>query len=331
MCFYPPLAGFFGNDGNGYGCVNGQCSAVYDQYCNGVNGYWVPCGDVQLVSPAAAVISQQPVMRSPVVMPLSSPLLPPPPVPLLVRSSPLPPPPLPLPVAPSNSSNAADGRGVRAPPPPPVAGGASSNAAYTTNPSYTPAGDAASISSSTIVVAAVVVPVATVVVMTGIIAVMVVLLRRRRLQHQQQEEEASGQASTSSASGGAAAAAFVNVGAGPSKLYPEAPPNWAAPSHCLSPSAPNAPPYWLSAYPQPAPGLWPPPSAPPPPSNPAAASLPSGADLCVVCQDAPALVGFLHGSTVHRCVCAGCAERIGAAGRCPVCRAQVEKVLHVFV
>ena len=72
---------------------------------------------------------------------------------------------------------------------------------------------------------------------------------------------------------------------------------------------------------------------PPPTIIPAAAAAavpPAEGEVCVICQDAPALVGFLHGSTVHRCVCAPCADRIGVAGTCPVCRATVEKVLNVF-
>jgi hypothetical protein len=58
---------------------------------------------------------------------------------------------------------------------------------------------------------------------------------------------------------------------------------------------------------------------------------------CVVCLSEPRNAGLLHGSTVHRCVCRGCAHALlQAAGRgrraalCPVCRAPIERVLDIF-
>ncbi|MEW5298025.1 MAG: hypothetical protein WDW36_001189 [Sanguina aurantia] len=59
------------------------------------------------------------------------------------------------------------------------------------------------------------------------------------------------------------------------------------------------------------------------------------ADLCVLCRSGAVTVGLLHSltSTVHYCVCQGCAVA-GAAGAgypCPVCREIVDQAVHVFV
>ena len=55
---------------------------------------------------------------------------------------------------------------------------------------------------------------------------------------------------------------------------------------------------------------------------------------CVICCDAPAVSGFLHGSSMHVCVCKGCANeysRPRGPRTCPMCRAPIEHiVLDVF-
>ena len=40
--------------------------------------------------------------------------------------------------------------------------------------------------------------------------------------------------------------------------------------------------------------------------------------------------GYLHGNSVHRCVCLPCSSRIREGDPCPVCRQTVEKVLGVW-
>ncbi|KAG1662279.1 hypothetical protein FOA52_002168 [Chlamydomonas sp. UWO 241] len=51
------------------------------------------------------------------------------------------------------------------------------------------------------------------------------------------------------------------------------------------------------------------------------------AGCCVICLEAPRAAGFLHGDTVHRCVCRGCAPNIRVGDPCPLCRLSVERVL----
>jgi Zinc finger, C3HC4 type (RING finger) len=53
-------------------------------------------------------------------------------------------------------------------------------------------------------------------------------------------------------------------------------------------------------------------------------------NLCVVCQDAPAEAGLLHGTSVHRCLCKGCAcmyQRPDAPTTCPMCREAIQAVV----
>ncbi|GAX79195.1 hypothetical protein CEUSTIGMA_g6635.t1 [Chlamydomonas eustigma] len=52
--------------------------------------------------------------------------------------------------------------------------------------------------------------------------------------------------------------------------------------------------------------------------------------VCVICMDAPMTAGFLHGKTVHKCVCTGCSKGIRPGNLCPMCRVPVEAVLEVF-
>lgn len=55
-------------------------------------------------------------------------------------------------------------------------------------------------------------------------------------------------------------------------------------------------------------------------------------NLCVVCLDKPKTCGFVHGTSMHRCVCQDCATRLQQSGDglCPVCRQKVEHVITDF-
>ncbi|KAG1669396.1 hypothetical protein FOA52_004047 [Chlamydomonas sp. UWO 241] len=74
------------------------------------------------------------------------------------------------------------------------------------------------------------------------------------------------------------------------------------------------------------------PSAPPASSADfKAASAPPVDDVqCVICLSAPREAGFLHGATVHRCVCRACSQLISVGRPCPLCRQPVERVLGIF-
>lgn len=55
-------------------------------------------------------------------------------------------------------------------------------------------------------------------------------------------------------------------------------------------------------------------------------------NLCVVCLDKPKCCGFVHGTSMHRCVCQDCAKRLQESGDglCPVCRQKIEHVITDF-
>ncbi|CAD7704820.1 unnamed protein product [Ostreobium quekettii] len=55
-------------------------------------------------------------------------------------------------------------------------------------------------------------------------------------------------------------------------------------------------------------------------------------DICVICLDGPKEAGFVHGDSVHRCVCNACADNMMRQQHrsCPVCRQNIEKVLKKF-
>lgn len=65
------------------------------------------------------------------------------------------------------------------------------------------------------------------------------------------------------------------------------------------------------------------------PNAAAAATQADDADCCVVCLDRPKQYGFFHGSTVHRCCCKTCAQKVwrSRAQQCPICRRKIEKVV----
>ncbi len=54
------------------------------------------------------------------------------------------------------------------------------------------------------------------------------------------------------------------------------------------------------------------------------------ADMCIICLSEPREVGFLHGDSVHRCVCRGCSAHVAVGAPCPLCRRPVERVLGVY-
>jgi len=55
-------------------------------------------------------------------------------------------------------------------------------------------------------------------------------------------------------------------------------------------------------------------------------------NLCVVCLDKPKCCGFVHGTSMHRCVCQDCAKTLQESGDglCPVCRQKIEHVITDF-
>uniref|UniRef100_A0A7S0RGQ1 RING-type domain-containing protein n=1 Tax=Chlamydomonas leiostraca TaxID=1034604 RepID=A0A7S0RGQ1_9CHLO len=77
------------------------------------------------------------------------------------------------------------------------------------------------------------------------------------------------------------------------------------------------------------------PTAPPLATSPsltaaAAASAREDEQLCVICLSAKKEAGFLHGTTVHMCVCRDCCKMIRPGGACPLCRQPVERVIEVY-
>lgn len=55
-------------------------------------------------------------------------------------------------------------------------------------------------------------------------------------------------------------------------------------------------------------------------------------DTCVICLAAPKEAGFVHGDSVHRCVCKECAAEVmqQEPRSCPICRQKIETVLTGF-
>lgn len=52
---------------------------------------------------------------------------------------------------------------------------------------------------------------------------------------------------------------------------------------------------------------------------------------CVICMDRVAAFGFLHGESVHQCVCSECADRVMSSTRkCPLCREPALQKLRVY-
>ncbi len=50
----------------------------------------------------------------------------------------------------------------------------------------------------------------------------------------------------------------------------------------------------------------------------------------MICQDAVAVAGFLHGDSLHRCVCQECAALYRAPGApktCPLCNQRIVQVV----
>lgn len=53
-------------------------------------------------------------------------------------------------------------------------------------------------------------------------------------------------------------------------------------------------------------------------------------DLCVICLVEAREVGFLHGASVHKCVCRDCASLIQPNSPCPMCRQPIERIIGVY-
>lgn len=58
----------------------------------------------------------------------------------------------------------------------------------------------------------------------------------------------------------------------------------------------------------------------------------SDEESCVICLDAPKEAGFIHGDSVHRCVCVACAADVmhQKEKECPICRKRIERVINQF-
>ncbi|GAB4823109.1 hypothetical protein N2152v2_010155 [Parachlorella kessleri] len=66
-----------------------------------------------------------------------------------------------------------------------------------------------------------------------------------------------------------------------------------------------------------------------------AGQAPAGEDdsnVCVICMEEDATAGFLHGDSVHRCLCKGCAEFMKERRQlnCPMCRAPATAIINVY-
>lgn len=100
------------------------------------------------------------------------------------------------------------------------------------------------------------------------------------------------------------------------------------------PSAPPLPePYSQPILPTPAPA----PAEPETKEKPVAAAAVIHEDIddddaCVVCMSAPKEAGFVHGDSVHRCVCKECAAEVMRQEPrcCPICRQRIDTVLTGF-
>jgi hypothetical protein len=53
-------------------------------------------------------------------------------------------------------------------------------------------------------------------------------------------------------------------------------------------------------------------------------------DLCVICLVEAREVGFLHGASVHKCVCRECASLMQPHAPCPMCRQPIERIIGVY-
>lgn len=51
---------------------------------------------------------------------------------------------------------------------------------------------------------------------------------------------------------------------------------------------------------------------------------------CVICLSAPREAGYLHGASLHLCVCRDCCKSVRPGAPCPLCRQPVERVIDVF-
>lgn len=73
--------------------------------------------------------------------------------------------------------------------------------------------------------------------------------------------------------------------------------------------------------------------APPAPQAPPQAPQPDDDSLCIICMDAEAVAGVLHGESVHKCLCKECAQTLKDARtqNCPMCRERIDGfVMHVY-
>eukprot|EP00798_Chlamydomonas_sp_ICE-L_P023657 gene23657-9188_t len=68
------------------------------------------------------------------------------------------------------------------------------------------------------------------------------------------------------------------------------------------------------------------------PVAPSEVTTPSGEDTCVICLEATSNTGFLHGGSIHKCVCTDCSRStaVSVGAPCPLCREPIERILAVF-
>eukprot|EP00798_Chlamydomonas_sp_ICE-L_P023664 gene23664-9196_t len=51
---------------------------------------------------------------------------------------------------------------------------------------------------------------------------------------------------------------------------------------------------------------------------------------CVICMEAKSNTGFLHGDSMHKCVCTDCSKKVPVEAPCPLCQVPVERIIAVF-
>lgn len=54
-------------------------------------------------------------------------------------------------------------------------------------------------------------------------------------------------------------------------------------------------------------------------------------NVCVICMASPVTTGFLHGGSVHNCVCDLCGQQVMRMGyKCPCCNVKIDKLIRVY-
>lgn len=53
-------------------------------------------------------------------------------------------------------------------------------------------------------------------------------------------------------------------------------------------------------------------------------------NVCVICLDAPSIVGLTHNDSTHLCLCLECSKLFKKGDKCPKCRAKIEIITRVY-